>query len=59
MEQEVMNAQMITPQIQQQLQAYAASLGFKPEEIAAFSRDMRLVQMALKAMVWDKLHTGQ
>lgn len=54
-----MNAQMITPQIQQQLQAYAASLGFKPEEIAAFSRDMRLVQMALKAMVWDKLHSGQ
>jgi hypothetical protein len=49
---------MITPQIAQTLKAYAASLGFKPEEIAALSKDMRLVEVALKALAWDKLHAG-
>ena len=49
---------MINPQAAEKLKAYAASIGFKPEEIAALSQDMRFVQVALKAMAWDQLHSG-
>lgn len=49
---------MITPQAAEKLKAYAASIGFKPEEIAAFSKDTRLIEIALKAMAWDQLHSG-
>lgn len=47
----------LTPEIEAKLRAYATSLGFKPQEIQTLGADQRIVQMALKALAWDQLHS--
>jgi len=46
----------LSPDVEAKLRAYAASLGFKPQEIQTLGADTRLIQMALKALAWDQLH---